>query len=505
MSKISADILISVSQSKVFKIYQKYYEKNISLEQFYQIISSDPTTPIKNDIPDKLGQYSKWLLSIYKKGNFKIEDCYKAKDYLTQFHDLKRTNILHSYQRDIGKLSSLPELYKIVVKFSGTGKPQQDENYLISDRFLIKTERAKLFFENEQWLVVIPSTYEAAQFYGHNSQWCTQYPNMYESYTKDGPLYVFIDKTKLNQHWEPTRRLQFHFESNQFMNINDSSIDSLSSFFKNSDELICAFAPVICKNINYTNSYTDLSEDFILLIESICRKRNDITNNLIKTFSIALKKGYGIPEKVFTFLPELVEIKINIYSEKGWTLSEEVLLSMSDEKLYNTIKKKIEEIYYSFPVYYYKLAPDELKEEFFNTIIKNKMELSIHIYAISEPRLLNIYINHLLNLKQAIPEFLFLFTTEEQKDVYADYMLNNILQISINSFKTFDEAQKEMFIKKYVKEMCSYLSNEFFNELSDNLKNFFFSKIAQKNGGLDKVYDFLTEEQISWGKKYSFL
>ena len=503
--KVHPDILIAVSQSKVFKIYQKYYENSLSLENFVEIISSDPTTPLKNDIPDKLGQYSKWLLSIYKKGNLKIEDCYKAKKYLKQFHDLKRTNILHPNQRDIGKLNSLPEIYKIVVKFSGTGKPQQDENYLINDRFLIKTEKAKLFFENAQWLVVIPSTFEASKFYGNNSQWCTQYPNMYENYTNDGPLYIFIDKAKLNHHWEPNRRLQFHFESSQFMNINDSGIDSLSEFFKQSDELTCAFAPVICKNINYTNSYTDLSEDFVILIESICRKNNDITNSLIKTFSIALKKGYGIPEKVFTFLHELIEIKTNIYSEKGWTLSEEVLLSLTDEKLYNTIKKKIEEIFYSFPVYYYKLAPDELKEEYYNTIIRNKMELSLHIYAISEPRLLNIYINHLLNLKQAIPEFLFLFTTEEQKDTYADYMLNNILQININSFKTFDEAQKEMFVKKYVNEMYSYLSNEFFNELSDNLKNLYISKIAQKNGGLDKVYDFLTKEQIAWGQNFSFL
>ena len=158
-----------LSESKVSDIYDKYYS-DIRLDFFNDIIMADPTTPIKNEIPDKLGQYSKWLLSLYRKGKLKKEDLYKAREYLTLYNELKRQNLLDDKAKDIGKINSLPELFVLNNKFGGTGKIKDDENYLLSDRYFINNGQANLVFENKRWMIVNPTSFEASKFYACTSQ-----------------------------------------------------------------------------------------------------------------------------------------------------------------------------------------------------------------------------------------------------------------------------------------------------------------------------------------------
>ena len=97
-------------------IYQKYYS-NIPQDIFQQIISADPTYNIEK--PNKMGKYGKWLLALYQKQNLKIEDLYKAKDYLSTF--IKFNAKLQ--ERDIMKYHSLQELFTSIEPF--IQNPQQ--------------------------------------------------------------------------------------------------------------------------------------------------------------------------------------------------------------------------------------------------------------------------------------------------------------------------------------------------------------------------------------------
>lgn len=93
------------------EIYQQYYSE-IPKEVFNTIIQADPTYSCEK--PDKLGKYAKWLLSLYISDKLKIEDLYKATEYLRAFSRF-RTRLNSSH--DIMQYHSLPELYNAVKDF----------------------------------------------------------------------------------------------------------------------------------------------------------------------------------------------------------------------------------------------------------------------------------------------------------------------------------------------------------------------------------------------------
>jgi hypothetical protein len=213
-----------LNESKLEDIYTKYYA-DIESDIFNKLISADPTTIIKNGEVAKMGSYSKWLLSLYKNKSLKLEDLYKATNYLTTFDKLKKRNLLSGQQADILSFKSLPELFKLITKVGGTGKPSKDESYLIEDRYFINNDQAEVFFEDSDYLIVIPRTLKASKFYGKDTEWCTTMSDMFKHYTEQGDLYIIIDKRKLNSD-ETDRRLQFHFEYEeaQFMDMDDEML-----------------------------------------------------------------------------------------------------------------------------------------------------------------------------------------------------------------------------------------------------------------------------------------
>ena len=79
---------------------RKYYP-NISDEDFNRIIRLDPTTNIQRD---KLGSYSKWLLTLFQKG--KLDNEGHVKDLLNRFESVKN----NLKQRDIMRYKSLEEV-----------------------------------------------------------------------------------------------------------------------------------------------------------------------------------------------------------------------------------------------------------------------------------------------------------------------------------------------------------------------------------------------------------
>jgi len=489
-----------LSESKVSDIYEKYYQ-DIRLDLFHDIITADPTTPVKNGIPDKLGQYSKWLLSLHKKGKLRKEDLYKAKEYLKVYQELKNQNILPANNRDIGKINSLPELYTLNSQFGGTGQIKTDESYLLNDKYFINAGQAELFFENKRWLIIIPKSIEASKFYACTSQWCTRFPENYNNYTKDGPLYILIDKTKLNQN-DANRRFQFHFESNQFMDMNDSPIN-VGEFMKNNPSIANVLSEAIMK---YLERSTDLSETVLSLLGAMALRNPDTLRKFMPALESRIASGLKIPDSVIEMIPGLQELKIKVYSEKGWVIEEKFFLKMEPENLQQTIEKRLSKHgSQGFPAYYFRNSENKLKVYYYKDLIKHGSPLPEPIAAISDQRLVGYYTDQMIQSNKVIPTFVYNMATEAQRKIYRQNLLNNKVQfIEPEQFQEFTDQEQKIYLNKYVDRLYTFMPNKFFNVLSKELRNYYIYKIISKKG-LDKVQDFLTDNQFKWASTDGFL
>lgn len=192
-------------------IYVKYYS-NIDRGIFNKIVSSDPTW--REDKPNKMGKFGKWLLKLWVSRKLMLEDLYKATEYLSYF--VKYNNRIEI--KDINKYHSLPELYNIVKVFMDNPEIATSN----SDEVRRIKEGADKVFENGEWLVIVPHTKEASCYYGKGTQWCTaaeQSNNMFDHYNNQGNLYINIRKSD-------GEKFQFHFESGSFMDATDTPIES---------------------------------------------------------------------------------------------------------------------------------------------------------------------------------------------------------------------------------------------------------------------------------------
>ena len=211
-SIITESAFLKLFEAKLLSdIYKEYYS-DIDENIFKQIISSDPTW--NSQKPDKMGKFSKWLLTLYRLKRIKLEDLYKAHEYLSYF--VKYNNLLPN--KDINTYKSLSDLYTVIKQY--IDNPNQPKSK--SDEIRNIKKGAEKVYEDNQWLIIIPHTKEASCYYGKGTQWCTAADkgnNMFDSYNKQGPLFININK-KTNE------KYQFHFETDSFMDETDTPIES---------------------------------------------------------------------------------------------------------------------------------------------------------------------------------------------------------------------------------------------------------------------------------------
>ena len=68
-------------------------------------------------------------------------------------------------------------------------------------------------FDDDEWSVVIPLSYEASKIYGANTKWCTTQERYWEDYYKTYKL-IYIQNKKTNEkyavsrHWEDNKKIQ---------------------------------------------------------------------------------------------------------------------------------------------------------------------------------------------------------------------------------------------------------------------------------------------------------
>ena len=247
----------------------------MSVEMLDKLVLADPTTRQSDGAIKKAGEYTNWLIKQYLKLNpeaeygtpqFKseltklrnqfFEDLYKVTDDLKKFD--RHKGKLPQDLRDINKLD-IDTLYDNVKDFTlEKEKATKEDRKEASKTFIFPG--SELIYDGPNWAVTKVSDTgqpgkDAACFFGgfnQETRWCTSAPGLswFDRYIKDGPLYqVFkkggdvAEKTGL-----PKERFQFHFPSNQYMDIHDRQID-LIKFLMENPELKELFKPEFAKGL----------------------------------------------------------------------------------------------------------------------------------------------------------------------------------------------------------------------------------------------------------------
>lgn len=227
---------------------KKFYP-NIPDDKFQSYIELDPTYKKGST---QAGKYAKWILGLANKS--KLDNIGHVSDLLSRFDSVKRT----LKNKDIMSYKSMADLEAAL-------NDQSSYNELSSRQQLRQTQDAvrntdlskdaKLVYENSNWQVWIPLTYEASCKLGRDTSWCTattESDYYYKDYTRRGPLYININKNNKD-------KFQFHFESESFMNAEDRPIDILEFVFEDHKDLRDFYTPLICKWLELPEG-TDLHE-----------------------------------------------------------------------------------------------------------------------------------------------------------------------------------------------------------------------------------------------------
>ena len=203
---------------------------NANSHNLAKLFTADPTT-VQNSRGTFAGKYCIWIGNQYVNGKLKVGDIPELKKALTTYN-INKSQIA----TPISNIKSLSDLIAIISNYTDDFK---------ATRQLSKGEQAlEKVYEDADWVVYIPHTYEASRKIGGDTSWCTassdsSYFNMY---TKDGPLYVNIRKSD-------RAKFQFHFPTRQFMDSNDNEIKlkkiglskGLIEFYNNIDPLFLPY------------------------------------------------------------------------------------------------------------------------------------------------------------------------------------------------------------------------------------------------------------------------
>ena len=204
-----------------------------------------------------------------------FEDFGKIAEALETFMFLKKTNVLSTSQKDINQYKTYHDFVNTIKPYAPGDDDDDNENVhtlthseikSIQNYVDLKTKNAnsyknagipltELCFENKEWVVVITHNRESNKILGKNTTWCTagtRYSDMFHSYYDKGPLFVLIKKgfgSKKHINKDASVRLQFHFETGNYMDANDRPIN-IQDFLNKNPEIKLYLANHIIKVVS---------------------------------------------------------------------------------------------------------------------------------------------------------------------------------------------------------------------------------------------------------------
>jgi hypothetical protein len=225
----------------------------LSPEIFQDIVDADPSNN---------KQYVQWMIKVFMKHinendfeqavRFLAEDLPEANEFLGVFDRVKNKKVFKRSApnrpnapqdvRDINQYSNLAHLYSVVSPFVGTEDEDEDgESKLYNSiKKFVDLGEARLAYRDNDVLVYTPLTRDSScEPLGGLASWCTRSAgnSYFDRYRRNNPkpdgslsdYYVIMPKKLFDGDDEGgLYPLQFHFESNQIHDKNNSSIENNS-------------------------------------------------------------------------------------------------------------------------------------------------------------------------------------------------------------------------------------------------------------------------------------
>ncbi len=228
IESLEYDRLLAEGRDPSEVLHYKY--RNVPEGVIDAVIDIDPT---------KKKSYSQWLLSHWGDESGVILDNLengRIKKLFDHYHKHDDLQIKDCPSVSDGLEAFVPEADTVLVKSSAPrtllmnrGWKEEVDSSLANDFDIV--------FNDDDWIIAVPNTYEAECKLGENMNWCTaggrsDFKNgryYYDRYLNDdgGKYYVNFDMSKgesrLGKDY-PFTRYQFHFESKQFMDKEDDPV-----------------------------------------------------------------------------------------------------------------------------------------------------------------------------------------------------------------------------------------------------------------------------------------
>lgn len=184
--------------SRLDRLKEQHPELNISVMDV--IVKLDPTKTYKyteflvKKFKEFYDDYDDWVigLGIEMMGRENMES-------LNEFEIHAKANRITN--PDISQYKGFREIGNAVKEAEEKVKMKELEKQVIK------------LYDNDEWSVVIPLSYEASKIYGANTKWCTTQERYWDDYYKTYKL-IYIQNKKTNEkyavsrHWEDNKKIQ---------------------------------------------------------------------------------------------------------------------------------------------------------------------------------------------------------------------------------------------------------------------------------------------------------
>lgn len=176
---------------------------------------------LAND-PDPKKTFSTWIVTMFSRGYFLLEDLPRVTDGIAIYLEAKRAHHIPR-NHDLGTVKTLGDFYDLIAPFRGDSATGEivDRTYEAQ-----MYQQAEVLLDSPNYKVLKPLTKEAAQWFGRHTEWCTAWGSKfgrnptrschYGSYS-NAPLYITQRKSD-GALW------QFSFEHGQYMDVDDRQI-----------------------------------------------------------------------------------------------------------------------------------------------------------------------------------------------------------------------------------------------------------------------------------------
>lgn len=483
--KLVESILLEATPEE---IYNSYY-KDIPFDVFKKIVLSDPNTGRSGNEIKKIGKYGKLLLTMYKRNNLKIEDLPKATEYLSYVYK-------HQVSLDVNKIKNLSDLYEIVKKYYT--KEAKDLSTVLK---ALSPEDYKKVYQDDNWTIFVPLNEKAACYLGVNTEWCTAWGSQslnpaykdresrFGFHSQKGPLYIIINNSNLNE------KYQFHFETNQYMDVNDKTINTGDFLSKNSG----------IKNFFFP-SFTNSNLDDELIKQQIDRISILSSSDLTNLISIVLDKVTEKNQLIFAVINGNEDKLNELIQDKYLEQPVEVI----GEKITFSIKKLDDDLesvenvlaYYKSDIYN---SGDRLYDDISNDddeYKKNRLERIFKEYYEKNKNIISSEFG-VINYNQFKNEFFDNFSedTKIQEEIYNTYVSINLdgyelkcqeLIDDIEKYISFDRIRQYYEIELQIGYFSLFLAKKNITSIKDNLEELLNDYISYYNiqTEYEYVYDY---------------